>query len=233
MFETTPNLSGLLNIPDFMRDYGPLRLYWEGGFVGEGIIKYVKPCITQGTYRTTFAANALKRFYKEKFFQTVTNIDVEDDDFNKNIVRYTRFRTYKKREIVETLLTKKPYASPISIIILKNKDLCFSCIDGGIHKTVKLMPDDQHGLFWYGTWVTHMHIGDNININKSELMNESNVMGYGLVLPFLNTVISNIGENQNEENLQFFHVITNNWTERMYLKNRIEYKFPQAFGCAY
>lgn len=33
--ETTSNFSGLLNMSSYMRDYGPLRLYWEGGFRGE------------------------------------------------------------------------------------------------------------------------------------------------------------------------------------------------------
>ena len=69
MFETTANLTGLLNLPDYMRRYGPLRLYWEGGFMGEGIIKYIKPCMPQGTYKPTFALNAVKKIYKESFFR--------------------------------------------------------------------------------------------------------------------------------------------------------------------
>jgi hypothetical protein len=40
---TTSNLTTLLNIPDFMRLYGPPRLYWEGGFKGEGVLRSVKP----------------------------------------------------------------------------------------------------------------------------------------------------------------------------------------------
>lgn len=93
----TAKLNGFLNIPDYIRDYGPLQLYWEGGCLGEGIIKYIKPCITQGTYRQTFVQNALQWYYKEKFFQTINNIDdVDDDDStNKETARYNKFRTYK------------------------------------------------------------------------------------------------------------------------------------------
>lgn len=36
---TTSNLTSLLNIPDFMRQYGPLRLYWEGEYKGGGNFK--------------------------------------------------------------------------------------------------------------------------------------------------------------------------------------------------
>ena len=53
--ETTSNFSGLLNISSYMRDYGPLRLYWEGGFRGEGLLKYIKPMVKQGSHKTTFA----------------------------------------------------------------------------------------------------------------------------------------------------------------------------------
>ena len=60
LLHSTSNLSGLLNLPDFMRDYGPLRLYWEGGCIGEGIVKYIKPCITQGTHKPNFANTAMK-----------------------------------------------------------------------------------------------------------------------------------------------------------------------------
>ena len=231
MFETTPNLNGLLNLPDFMWEYGPLRLYWEGGFMGEGIIKYVKPCITQGTYKSTFASNALRRFYKERFFQTLTNIDLEDGNINKAEIRYTKFRTYKNRQIVEDLLSHEPHGSPISIIVLKNNDICFSCTEGVTHQTVKLVPNDKQGRLWYGTWITNMHIGDIINISKADLMMDSNVMGYGLALPILTKNILHDEEKNN--NGPFFHVITNEWTERMLVNNKIIYNMPRVFGCSY
>ena len=202
--------------------------------MGEGIIKYVKPCITQGTYKSTFASNAFKRFYKERFFQTLTNIDVEDDDFNKKTVRYTKFRTYKHRNIVENLLNSKPYGSPVSVIILKNNDICFSCTDGVTHQTVKLEPTDDRGKLWHGTWVTNINIGENINMSKSDLMNDSNVMSYGLALPILNKKMLKIGELQTNANtLPYFHIITNEWTERMMVNNKINYNMTRVFGCSY
>ena len=66
--ETTSNLCGLRNLVEFMRAYGPLRLYWEGGYKGEGILRYVKPMITQGTYQSSFSENAVRRYYKDRFF---------------------------------------------------------------------------------------------------------------------------------------------------------------------
>ena len=51
--ETTSNLSGLLNLKSYMEDYGPLRLYWEGGYKGEGLLRYLKPMIRQ-VHKTNF-----------------------------------------------------------------------------------------------------------------------------------------------------------------------------------
>jgi hypothetical protein len=42
------NFLSLLNLPDIIREYGPLRLIWEGGSMGEGFLRFVKPNINQG-----------------------------------------------------------------------------------------------------------------------------------------------------------------------------------------
>ena len=42
------NYLSLLNLPEQMRFFGPLRLYWEGGWKGEGIIQEIKEIIRDG-----------------------------------------------------------------------------------------------------------------------------------------------------------------------------------------
>ena len=236
MFETTANLNGLLNLHDFMREYGPLRLYWEGGYIGEGIIQSIKPCITQGVYKSSFATNALKKFYKEFFFKHLTNVDVSEDEpkNNKQILRYTKFRTYKKKEFVETLLKD---GLPISVIILQNKVICFSCMDGMTRMVVKLIPDDRNGTLWFGTWVTNLYIGESINLTKIDLLDDNQVMGYGLAMPIYsdNTreIVHTFQNKDAIEQLHIYHIITNEWMER-YVDNSIEmYIPPRVFGCFY
>ena len=63
-----------------MKKYGPLRLYWEGSFKGEGLLQYVKPMVKQGTHKSTFAKNTLTSYYKYRFFQTVLRVDLKDDE---------------------------------------------------------------------------------------------------------------------------------------------------------
>ena len=40
------NFICLLNLPDTMRRYGPLRLLWEGGDCGEGVLCRMKPLVS-------------------------------------------------------------------------------------------------------------------------------------------------------------------------------------------
>ena len=45
---TKSNYLSLLNLPRQMELYGPLRLYWEGGYCGEGIIQDIKGILNHG-----------------------------------------------------------------------------------------------------------------------------------------------------------------------------------------
>lgn len=65
--ENTSNLHGLLNLPDQIRLYGPLRIWWEGGCKGECILRSIKPLILHGVYDKKIAENALSNYYKQRF----------------------------------------------------------------------------------------------------------------------------------------------------------------------
>ncbi|KAL7578583.1 hypothetical protein ACA910_011639 [Epithemia clementina (nom. ined.)] len=45
---TTYNFMSLLNLPDAVRRFGPLRNIWEGGTQGEGFLQYVKREMSMG-----------------------------------------------------------------------------------------------------------------------------------------------------------------------------------------
>ena len=45
---TSYNYLCLLNLPNIARNFGPLRNIWEGGYIGEGFLRLVKPHITRG-----------------------------------------------------------------------------------------------------------------------------------------------------------------------------------------
>jgi hypothetical protein len=53
------NFLCLLNIPRVVRKYGPMRNLWEGGPVGEGFLRFVKPVMTQG-FRCSWETSIMK-----------------------------------------------------------------------------------------------------------------------------------------------------------------------------
>ena len=54
-----------MNIPRQIELYGLSRLYWEGGFRGEGIIQEIKRIINHGLVKN-WEINTMKRFYNNR-----------------------------------------------------------------------------------------------------------------------------------------------------------------------
>ena len=88
--ETTSNLAGLLNITTFMKEVGPLRLYWEGGYKGEGLLRYIKPLVKQGIHKPTFAKNLFNKYYSDRFLQLVLGLDIQYDEDDTETVPMER-----------------------------------------------------------------------------------------------------------------------------------------------
>ena len=61
------NYMSLLNLPRQMKEFGPLRLYWEGGWKGEGIIQELKPLI-RNRFQKNWSSNTLKQLYNSRVF---------------------------------------------------------------------------------------------------------------------------------------------------------------------
>ena len=48
---STYNWICLMNLPEMVRMFGPIRLLWEGGWKGEGFVRLIKPLITNGFHK--------------------------------------------------------------------------------------------------------------------------------------------------------------------------------------
>ena len=67
---TTYNLCSLLNAPRSMDEFGPLVDLWEGKVQGEGILKYIKKELRQGT-RHGWQARLLLKLLERKALSAV------------------------------------------------------------------------------------------------------------------------------------------------------------------
>jgi len=113
------NFLSLLNLPDIIQRYGPLRNFWEGGICGEAIIASVKPEITMGL-RKNWSCSLLKKVMRKKAFES---IDSNSSKFPGNKVQNSHldkssFRKYSGLAELKYLLDNR---KPLSCIIQFNK----------------------------------------------------------------------------------------------------------------
>jgi hypothetical protein len=185
---TTSNLNALFNLYSIMKNYGPTRLYWEGGYKGEAMFQDIKPLITQGTHKPTFSKNALLKYYKHRFITKIMNqnkTQQSEGDGSENYPRYTKFRTYQTKEQINKLITT---GEAISVVILINGDISISHYDNGQHKACKVIPDDDKSITINGTYTTTLSCGDEINIQRLQLMKKEEIQSYALALPIYSPI---------------------------------------------
>ena len=161
----------------------------------------------------------------------------DEDNNNKHAPRYTKFRTYKSKDILDSLLSTQPYGAAISVIILKNNSICVSCKEKSVHVAYWLNCDDEKGSYWNGTWVTTINIGEMIEKTRGSLINENDVLSYGLILPCHS---DNDVKLVNDKYITtdnclkpVYQIITSDWKERIYVRGEIDYILPKVFGCKY
>jgi hypothetical protein len=124
---TTFNIAGLQNIIGTMWWLGPLRNFWEGGFKGEGFLKFMKQEITMGL-RLNWQVNVLRRMYRtmamaklldeEELKQWSTDDDDEDQANGGFQVEYSDFKCYVELDLVEV---KWDRASVLSAVVLEDE----------------------------------------------------------------------------------------------------------------
>ena len=180
--ETTSNLAGLLNITTFMKEVGPLRLYWEGGYKGEGLLRYIKPLVKQGIHKPTFAKNLFNKYYSDRFLQLVLGLDIqynEDDTETVPMERYTKLRTYlsiqRIREDIEN-------GEAVSAIIKKDGTLCCSFLEDKVHKICAINTNDGKGKIFKSSYVSCLSTGDSETFDRRNITDISSDI-WGLALP--------------------------------------------------
>ncbi len=79
----------LLNLPEVLKKYGPIRNLWEGGGQGERVLSVVKP--TWGGYRKNWMPSMLDRMLRQMAIERIKskqqqygNLKIGDDASSKN-----------------------------------------------------------------------------------------------------------------------------------------------------
>ena len=119
------NFLSLLNIPDEMRQYGPLRRYWDGDY--EAFVKLIKEVLPGGLKRTGTATlvSKLIRFKERTSLMMAWNTSMEyllTKNVAKEAVEYDRNKPvhiYQSLTVVEEMIKKNV---PLSAVVVMAED---------------------------------------------------------------------------------------------------------------
>ena len=89
------NFVSLLNLPDFMLEFGPLVNFWEGGAIGEKFIQEVNHHINGKVTGENWKANTLEKIYEHKALDLLIRQNHADKGIGVHYDRYTEYHTYK------------------------------------------------------------------------------------------------------------------------------------------
>ena len=122
----TYNFACLINLPDMMEQFGPLRNIWEGATRGEGFLRFVKPFMTQGFKHSNWHYHLLEKLFQAKGFDNILPQEVKNISplTAREALRDRRrhFQLSKslhafKRDFGATHWSKK---TPISVILVES-----------------------------------------------------------------------------------------------------------------
>lgn len=118
------NFCCLMNVPEAMREFGPLRNLWEGEYMGEGILRVLKPHMIQGMKRD-WQSHLLRNMMREKAFATILKDDADKHTciFEPHGLKYTgtQFHKYDSQlQIIKNvnLLLERSKKVPVSVVFL-------------------------------------------------------------------------------------------------------------------
>ena len=109
------NFLCLLNLPEVMYNYGPLRNLWEGGHQGEGILRFVKSELNMGL-RKGWQKSLLVRMLRTKALEEIM-ISKKSPIMDEEIIDTSSFFRYKD---LGALLRKFCQGEPLSVIRLRS-----------------------------------------------------------------------------------------------------------------
>ena len=219
LIQTTANLSCLLNLPAVMREYGPLRNYWEGSYRGEGILRVVKPIITQGTHMPWFAVTALQRFYNDRSMDLLLQ-----QEGGKNLNVYysdtVGYATYKSMDYLDKLFLDR---KPVSAVQDKNSGKLYGSVlndstEPSKTKWVEILLDHDESVELWSTYYCRIYTGESTKFeNVVELV-------HILFLP-----------NREKGESMRYYCVDENWLEmaREGQLDKFIFRLPRAHGVKY
>lgn len=226
---TTPNkkplwlssysMLNLLNLPEVMEQHGPLRNFWEGSTMGEGILKQVKQhynCMQSNWYmsltRRTLQFRSLHQIHKK--IERLEDTTDSDSTISENLCFKELSNNYHTYPDFLCLQRAFENGQPISIIVgEKMRIYAVVTCDILYEIVIRGYTEEHFGHHYY--LFREPKLLDNTRLHKESIIE------FGLMLPRLTG--SDDFENMTEKNC--YTIITSEWKQLDNNKNILMPKF--------
>ena len=207
----------LLNIPDIMREFGPMRNYWEGGIKGEGFLRFLKP--EHGTIgiRQSWEKMVMERVVRKKILAVIaggtTSADWEESQNVSYDEKEEQDHSYATREFFKYPSVAAVYKSyfdsvPLSIV----RTVCGRI--GMVTRTnsiILLKPTEPTRMLELrGMWFANLKIDEQF-IRENDKIVDMTLDSVQLESAFL------LLPHPNQKN--FYYGVDSHWNERDYIES--------------
>ena len=187
------NFASLIDLPDMMRMYGPLRQLWEGGPRGEGYFRIAKPLMKSGFNTPNWHKNLMVKLTRQKAFDNVLpgeSCPVSGPSTSQalNDRKHNFHRSESSLQFVHDLRNETNV--PLSVVLIKDAD-CNVKICGVLGQTYEMvievekkqsLPVEKFGFTYYEFGTVH---DEGQPTHWTELAPNTTEIGYGMLLPLL------------------------------------------------
>jgi hypothetical protein len=131
----------LLNIPDHMSEFGPLKNLWEGGVRGEGSLRFIKPKHGSMGLRQGWEPQVMKKIHLGRGLRAVGTGSLEEeqlhDDGDDNInVHGDADSSEQSTDDVRACVWKYANADEVYSDFKNQKALCLACDTNGVYGAI-------------------------------------------------------------------------------------------------
>ena len=193
-----PNFASLMNIPETMRRYGPLKELWEGGYQGEGFLQFVKPEASYGM-RENWNVRLAERILENKALERLEDVLLGREKSPEQLA-YRRYRT--EVYAVADLSAGKAVSGialrdgSVGVVLSGGKLLLLEEVEG---------PGKEMNGCWYGKWIVRRTDGNVVIVNHDQSEKTAAV----ILLPLLDDE-----GRQADADAGLFYLVDDQWKER-------------------
>lgn len=194
------NFFSLMNLPDQIDEFGPLRLHWEG--TREKYIQKIKPLLTNLRANSTYLVTKIQQHSQNSYLDLLMS-DTNNKNGKKGIFEITSFG-YPSLSIIRTKIENN---ETLKGLLLKNEKYAYTLICG-LNKWSLCQMNllDENGVYRCGQFYTEMK-SDILNIvteceSKQDLNNS--VKDMVMFIP--------LHPNQTEDS-HLYSIITKDWKQ--------------------